>query len=71
MTRGQIAQLQELAKCWNVPRMYEGFIHIWLDPFWTDRDGDKMGEWDKRRLRRLTHQYRHQIAAMRKNRGKA
>jgi hypothetical protein len=32
---------------------------------------DKLNKWERAQLRRLWHQYRHQIAAMRKNRGKA
>jgi hypothetical protein len=70
MTNGQIAQLQELSRCY-MPRNAKAFVMIWLDPFWTDRDGEKMNKTSKAQLRRLTHQYRHQIAAMRKNRGRA
>jgi hypothetical protein len=63
MKPGQIAQLQELARCWNVPAM------TWVD--WTLLGADvgyKMDKQDKRWLRRLWHAYRGQIAAMRKNR---
>jgi hypothetical protein len=71
MTRGQIAQLQELSKCWNLPRYAEDWVHVRLSPFWTDRDNEKMHVSEKAQLRRLMHQYRGQIAAMKRNRGKA
>jgi hypothetical protein len=67
MTRGQIAQLQELSKCWMRPtesifvRRELGFSGLgsnWLH----------MDKISKAKLRRLTHQYRHQIKAMKRNR---
>lgn len=66
MTNGQIAQLQDLIKCHNMPRGDRGFVLIWLTPFWSS--DAKMNKWEKGWLRRLTHQYRYQIAAMKKNR---
>ena len=70
MTNGQIAQLQELSKCY-LPRRKNGFmdeagfVEVWLS-FATEND--HMTKPAEALLRRLTHQYRHQIAAMRKNR---
>lgn len=66
MTRGQIAQLQELSKCYMV----------WPDSEWLHwmmfclDCGAYMSKCDKADLRRLWHQYRHQVAAMRKNEAK-
>jgi hypothetical protein len=68
MTAGQVAQLQELDKCWNLSL----FFSTWV------RSMNVLAKWDasqrltkreKAWLRRLTHQYRSQIAAMRRNRG--
>jgi hypothetical protein len=66
MTRGQIAQLQELSGCYLFGRdkwIYLGVV--------MNEKTDKLNKWERAQLRRLWHQYRHQIAAMRKNRGKA
>jgi hypothetical protein len=46
------------------------------DKLWVDEElqyfqGAPLADYEKYWLRRLTHLYRHQIAAMRKNRGKA
>jgi hypothetical protein len=68
MTRGQIARLQELEKCW-MDRMARSWVKGWL--LWSSNDELRFSEPQKAYLRRLWHQYRHQIAAMRKNRGKA
>jgi hypothetical protein len=70
MTNGQIAQLQELSKCWLKP-----VDKKWLRFLTFQWDGEyfaltKWDTWDKQLLRRLWHEYRHQIAAMRKNRVK-
>lgn len=67
MTRGQIAQLQELSKCWGVPYGMADWVQ-WM--LLGSSVGARMGAWDKAALRRLWHAYRHQIAAMRKNREK-
>jgi hypothetical protein len=69
MTPGQIAKLQELARCY-MPRSRKAWVYIWLDPFWTDKDGDKMDKSQRAVLRRLWHQYMPQIIAMRRNRNK-
>ncbi len=68
MTRGQIAQLQELSKCYGLPRGDKAFVQIWLEPFGWGPPAMKMDEYYKAQLRRLTHQYMPQIKAMRKNR---
>jgi hypothetical protein len=63
----QIAQLQELAGCWMPKRFFS-------DMLWVRRMLETNPKADKHKkefLRYLWHQYRHQIAAMRKNRGKA
>jgi cyclopropane fatty-acyl-phospholipid synthase-like methyltransferase len=70
MTRGEIAQLQELSKCYGMNRKDATTVQIWLSPFWATPD-ERMNKFDKAWLRRLTHQYRGQIAAMKRNRGKA
>jgi hypothetical protein len=70
MKPGQIAQLQELERCYIAyPQRWQPDYRRWLDymilglPF-----NIQMTKLDKKWLRRLWHQYRHQIAAMRKNR---
>jgi hypothetical protein len=68
MTNGQIAQLQELSKCHCLSRTDRAFIAVQL---WDDPEPiGEMTKFSKAWLRRLTHQYRNQIAAMRKNRAK-
>jgi hypothetical protein len=64
MTPGQIAQLQELSKCWMTRRDANITRGLSVEPQLP------MNKWEKRWLRRLTHQYRGQIAAVRKNRTK-
>jgi hypothetical protein len=69
MTRGQIAQLRELEKCWNLDRFFSGWV--WSMNVIANADPSQdLAKIEKAWLRRLQHQYRHQIAAMRKNRGK-
>lgn len=71
MTRGQIQRLQDLSKCY-MPCLEKGlidgdavkFIDAWLN---FSTENDRMRKSAKAILRRLTHQYRHQIAAIRKN----
>jgi hypothetical protein len=70
MTRGQIAQLQELDKCHFHPRHNRRDKWI-IQGIALNEKTDKLNQWERAQLRRLWHQYRHQIAAMRKNRGKA
>jgi hypothetical protein len=65
MTSGQIEQLQELSKCYMTRRDANIARGLSFEPQLP------MNKWEKHWLRRLSHQYRHQIAAMRKNRGKA
>jgi uncharacterized membrane protein len=72
MTNGQIAQLQELSKCyfphesyaisfvWAYNTMIEGLPSDMLKTY-------LLTKWQKAYLRRLTHQYRHQIRAMKRN----
>jgi hypothetical protein len=65
MTPGQIAQLQELSKCYMTRRDAAITRGLSFEPQLP------MNKWEKHWLRRLTHQYRGQIAAMKRNRGKA
>jgi hypothetical protein len=62
MTRGQIAQLQDLSKCY-MP-LDDRFTYGWL---WQTDRSYRLDKQDKAILRRLTHQYRNQIAAMKRN----
>jgi hypothetical protein len=66
----QIAQLQELDKCHFHPRHNRRDKWI-IQGIALNEKTDKLNKWERAQLRRLWHQYRHQIAAMRKNRGKA
>lgn len=66
MTNGQIVQLQELGRCWMVLEK-DRMDLSWLT-MWEWEANERLTPNDKALLRRLTHQYRHQIAAMRKNR---
>lgn len=62
MKPNQIAQLQEIDRCYLLP-LDRGYVNVFLR--WTELPYNKF---DKAIVRRLTHQYKHQIAAMRKNR---
>jgi hypothetical protein len=64
MTNGQIAKFQELNKCHCLRRSEKAFINLNL--FYDD--GEALSTAAKLWLRRLWHQYRHQIRAMRRNR---
>jgi hypothetical protein len=64
MTNGQIAQFKELNKCHCIPKADRD----WLDFFHWDRYTIDLNENGKKWLRRLWHEYRHQIAAMKRNR---
>ncbi len=74
MTNGQIAQLQELRRCYMPSLNDEVFVDIWnsyQEPEFIDAWGyinPKMGKQAKAVLRRLMYQYRHQIKAMKRNR---
>jgi hypothetical protein len=61
----QIARLQELRKCCGLPRYGREWVS-WL--LLGAECNYKMDKLDGSIVRRLSHQYRHQIAAMRKNR---
>lgn len=67
MTNGQVRQLQDLSKCSNLRRFDKAFVASWLEPFDWGMQVIKMGEFEKAWLRRLTHQYRNQIAAIKRN----
>jgi hypothetical protein len=64
MTPGQIARLQELSKCY-MSRRYANILR-WLS---YGTPSDHFGQSHKYWLRRLTHQYRNQIAAIKRNQG--
>jgi hypothetical protein len=66
MTRGQIAQLQELRKCY-IATQGERAVYAWIAGHESD---EKLSPGEKAWLRRLWHAYRGQIAAMRKNRAR-
>jgi hypothetical protein len=74
MTNGQIAQLQELNRCYFADNEMGWFARVWV-PYILEGYGAGLtlmfSKVDKAILRNLWHQYRNQIAAMRKNRGKA
>jgi hypothetical protein len=65
MTNGQIQQLQDLSKCTGLRRFDVLCVQEWRLGEYRDTHMDKT---QKAWLRRLTHQYRNQIRAMRKNR---
>lgn len=66
MKPGQVAQLQELSKCSLLGR--QGYLDArWVEYLLRHVDR-KLDELDKNILHDMTHKYRHQIAAMRKNR---
>jgi hypothetical protein len=69
MKPGQIAQLQELSKCYFHPR--HNYRDKWISMgIALNEKSEKLNKWEKEQLLRLSHQYRDQIAAMRKNRAK-
>jgi hypothetical protein len=72
VTRGQIAQLQELAGCYMTRSRKEWVASMLWIAEKDKQDGltTMLVESGKATLRRLWHQYRNQIAAMRKNRAK-
>jgi hypothetical protein len=65
MTNGQIARLQELSKCYMASNLDYGLFHY----MYSNDHSLKMSIGEKAWLRRLTHQYRNQIAAIRRNQG--
>jgi hypothetical protein len=72
MTNGQIAQLQDLSKCY-MPRGSYAARFVWaynaiIDGLPSDLiKVEYLNKWQKGFLRKLTHQYRNQIRAMRRN----
>lgn len=62
MKNSQIAQLQELNRCYLLPDDRK-FVNVYMRypnlPY---------NKYDKATIRRLTHQYRHQVAVMKRNR---
>jgi hypothetical protein len=69
MTRGQIEQIADLNKCHllRIDKVWLRFITFdWEGGTAVDRSYEFDKE-DKAILRRLTHQYRNQIAAVKKN----
>jgi hypothetical protein len=67
MTNGQIAQLQELARCWCLLPGYKGWVRSKVAGLkWFA--WEKLTRYEKMLLRRLWHAYRGQIRQMRKNR---
>jgi hypothetical protein len=68
MTNGQIQQLQDLNKCYM--RRWD---RIFIDTLLLDRNAAsfQLRAPLKKNLRRLTHQYRNQIAAIKRNQERA
>jgi hypothetical protein len=72
MKPSQIAQLQDLSKCymppvlkrWVVQMLHIGKVLQFEYPYFLEPA-------EKARLRRLTHQYRNQIAAIKRNQERA
>lgn len=67
MKPSQLSMLQDLSKCYMKPRderLMRGEIRAAVE--WGHTNG-KLTPWFEKDLRRLTHQYRNQIAAIRKN----
>lgn len=63
MTNGQIQQLQDLSKCY-MPRR-EHYFCVEME------QRERLNKWQKRHLQTLTHQYRNQIAAIKRNQQRA
>lgn len=68
MTNGQIQQLQDLSKCTGLERYDENFVKAW---WFFANEAERMGKREKAWLRRLTHQYRNQIQAIKRNQERA
>jgi hypothetical protein len=67
MKPGQLQQLQDLSKCYGLPRSDANFVEAWQ--FFVTED-DCMAKREKRILHSLTHQYRNQIKIIKKNQAK-
>jgi hypothetical protein len=70
VTNGQIEQLQELSRCWMPRHDIKALGHDarYLEELSYWDATEHLGKAQKRVLRRLTYQYRHQIKAMKHNR---
>jgi hypothetical protein len=66
MTRGQIAQLQDLSKCYFAFRDFG-----WSSWLLSSPDFYRFSKWEAKNLRRLTHQYAGQIRAVKRNQERA
>lgn len=66
MTPGQIAQLQDLSKCYMPSGDRAWFVYL-SNSWEADRWSLVFRKAWKKQLRRLTHLYRHQIAAIKRN----
>lgn len=66
MTSGQLKLLQDLNKCY-MPRYFQTWVRqsLWVGA--ADMQNFTLKEHEKHTLRRLTHQYRNQIKAMKRN----
>jgi hypothetical protein len=72
MTRGQLAQLQDLSKCYFPRYSYAGQFTWMYNALISHLPSDllakeKLSKWQKGYIRKLTHQYRHQIRAVKRN----
>jgi hypothetical protein len=65
MKPGQIAQLQDLSKCY-MRQEEAAWVRLTIDPLWGWLS-KPLRKNQKAWLRRLTHQYRHQIKAVKRN----
>ena len=63
MKPGQIQQLRDLVKCYMPVADDIKLEKLW----WCMQTGFPLNDRDKKTLRRLTHQYRHQIKAIKRN----
>lgn len=70
MTNGQISQLRDLSKCYMTrsDRAWYGYLVNAWDAEYHSKPFRTFGE---KTLRRLTHQYRNQIRAIKRNRKRA
>jgi len=64
MKPGQIAQLQELRKCYMMPYSFEW---TWVRACLDNGINDRLNKIEKGFLRKFYHGYRHQIKAMKRN----
>jgi hypothetical protein len=62
MTNGQLAQLRDLSKCYMPLDDMAEFDWLRFHPRFY-----RLNKHEKTQMRRLTHLYRHQIAAIKRN----